>query len=275
LIPTYNRQKYLQEALLSIIYLGKDLEVIVGINGDLEPAKVAIESVKLSVPIIHFQNPPGSTGPDNLKALISRASGKWLTVLHDDDFFSPEAALIPAILDGSETDDFIFSDHWIVNSEGSILDSQSFKNSEAYGRSRLSRGHVENLQLLAVRQSICLDGYFVKTRLAQKCEIDTRMRYVDTLLMAQIARLAYSSVYLSERLFCYRVHGQSDTSGGIQQVDMLKALLCSCRHVDNKFAKAALKQRIRRQAWNALKFCIKRRKGFSSFLVFKALFGFY
>lgn len=274
LIPTYNRQKYLQAALTSLIYLGNDLEVIVGINGGLEPAKLAIESVRLSVPIIHFQNPPGSTGAYNLEVLISRASGKWLTILHDDDFFSPEAALIPALLAESETDDFIFSDHWIANSEGIILNDKSFEASQKYGRSKLSRGHVENLQTLAVGQTICLDGYFIKTSLARKCEIVPEVLYVDTLMMAQIAYLSSSSFYIPDRLFCYRVHGASDTSIGIQQDYLLKALLFSRKYVNNEAAKVALGKRIRRQAYNAIKFCVKRRKWHSLALTLKALLGY-
>jgi glycosyltransferase involved in cell wall biosynthesis len=95
LIPTYNRPEYLQQALSSLVYLGKDIEVIIGNNGDSGPVNAAIAKSNIDKPISHLRNPAGSTYPDNLKILISKASGKWLTILHDDDFFTQESELIP------------------------------------------------------------------------------------------------------------------------------------------------------------------------------------
>jgi len=226
LIPTYNRQKQLQQALSSLIYLGEDLEIIVGNNGEPEAVNSAIADANIFVPFKHLQNPAGSTYPDNLKSLISRASGKWLTILHDDDFFTQDSELIPGLLAGLESEDFVFSDHWVVDNEGEILPRDTDLNSEQYGRIGLSRGSIENLEILAVKQSICLDCFFVRTELARACEIDTNLKcFADVLLMAQIVSRSRGAVYLPNRLFAYRLSSSSLTSQGIMHDELLKVLL--------------------------------------------------
>jgi len=235
LIPTYNRPEYLQQALSSLVYLGKDLEVIIGNNGDSGPVNTAITKANIDKPIRHLQNPAGSTYPDNLKILISRASGKWLTILHDDDFFTRESELIPELLTELDKTEFLFSDHWLVDSKGIFLSRQTDENSERYGRSVLSRGYINNLQLLAVKEAICLDCFFVKTDIAKKCEIDTSLQcFADVLLLAQITSLTKSAWYLPERLFSYRVNNKGLTSHGLLQDELLRVLLLTRRILTKK-----------------------------------------
>ena len=275
LIPTYNRRKCLKEALDSLIYLGGGLEVIVGNNGEPEPVNLAIADASIDVPVEHLQNPEGSTYPDNLKSLISRASGQWLTILHDDDFFMQEARLIPGLLAGLDREDFVFSDHWIADSEGEILPRHTDLNSEKYGRTGLSRGPVQNLEYLAVKQGICLDCFFVRTELARACEIDTSLKcFADVLLLAQIASRSRGAMYLPDRLFAYRLSSAGLTSQGFLQDELLRVLLRIRRLVSTGSAKAALAERIRRQAYVVLKYSIKRRKLHSFVLSLKTLAGF-
>ena len=275
LIPTYNRRKCLKEALDSLIYLGGGLEVIVGNNGEPEPVNLAIADASIDVPVEHLRNPEGSTYPDNLKSLISRASGQWLTILHDDDFFMQEARLIPGLLAGLDREDFVFSDHWIADSEGEILPRHTDLNSEKYGRTGLSRGPVQNLEYLAVKQGICLDCFFVRTELARACEIDTSLKcFADVLLLAQIASRSRGAMYLPDRLFAYRLSSASLTSQGFLQDELLRVLLRIRRFVSTGSAQAALAERIRTQAYVALKYSIKRRKLHSFVLSLKTLAGF-
>jgi glycosyltransferase involved in cell wall biosynthesis len=276
LIPTYNRPEYLQQALSSLVYLGKDLEVIIGNNGDSGPVNAAIAKSNIDKPISHLRNPAGSTYPDNLKILISKASGKWLTILHDDDFFTQESELIPELLTELDKTDFLFSDHWLADSKGIFLPRQTDENSKRYGRSLLSRGHIKNLQLLAVKQAICLDCFFVKTDIAKKCEINTSLQcFADVLLLAQITSLTKSAWYLPNRLFSYRVNNKGLTSQGLLQDELLRVLLLTRRIFTEKSAQAALVERIRRQAYVALKYSVKMRNLDSFALSLKILISFF
>jgi glycosyltransferase involved in cell wall biosynthesis len=276
LIPTYNRPEYLQQALSSLVYLGKDLEVIIGNNGDSGPVNAAIAKSNIDKPISHLRNPAGSTYPDNLKILISKASGKWLTILHDDDFFTQESELIPELLTELDKTDFLFSDHWLADSKGIFLPRQTDENSKRYGRSLLSRGHINNLQLLAVKQAICLDCFFVKTDIAKKCEINTSLQcFADVLLLAQITSLTKSAWYLPNRLFSYRVNNKGLTSQGLLQDELLRVLLLTRRIFTEKSAQAALVERIRRQAYVALKYSVKMRNLDSFALSLKILISFF
>jgi hypothetical protein len=251
------------------------LEIIVGNNGEPEPVNLAISQASIDVPVVHLQNPAGSTYPENLKSLISRASGQWLAILHDDDFFTQESRLVPGLLADLNREDFVFSDHWIADSEGEILPQHTDLNSDKYNRTGLSRGPVKDLEILAIKQGICLDCFFVRTELAQACEIDTSLKcFADVLLLAQIASRSRGALYLPDRLFAYRLSSAGLTSQGFLQDELLRVLLRIRRIVSTGSAQAALAERIRRQAYVALKYSIKRRNLHSFSLSLKALAGF-
>jgi hypothetical protein len=140
----------------------------------------------------------------------------------------------------------------------------------------LSRGHINNLQLLAVKQAICLDCFFVKTDIAKKCEINTSLQcFADVLLLAQITSLTKSAWYLPNRLFSYRVNNKGLTSQGLLQDELLRVLLLTRRIFTEKSAQAALVERIRRQAYVALKYSVKMRNLDSFALSLKILISFF
>jgi len=259
-IPTFNRISQLRNSLLSVSNLENEIEIIVGNNGVAEPVQDLIKELKLSADCRILQNPAGSTYPYNLSVLVAAASGEWLTILHDDDFFTPEAkSVLPALLSANDID-FLFSDHYIADALGNILFDLSLLNSRRCGREDLESGPVGNLQLLVVNNSIALDCFFVRTRLAQQCYIDTTLScFADVLFLAQIAMLSKGPVYFSDRLFVYRLN-EGLTSAELLH-DELLFVLQRCRDfIINFGAAVALEKRIRKQAWYSLRYSLKRRK---------------
>lgn len=261
LIPTFNRPESLGKALASAYFLGPDVEVIIGNNGDIEPVCGVIGADWNDFPVEHLRNPKGSTYPDNLKILIERARGKWLTVLHDDDFFTEEANVIPRLFSNIDDLDFVFSDHWIADDLGTILPPRSIDNSMHYGRNQLAAGPVMNLQLAAVNQTICMDCFFVKAELAKRCSIHTRLKvFADILLLAQIATQSRLAFYIPDRIFAYRLSGEGITASGIPQDELLNVLKLTRSIFSDRAALIASDKRIRCQALNSLKYSIKRGK---------------
>lgn len=261
LIPTYNRPQLLREALISVSSsLGSDLEIIVGNNGAVDPVRDLLAELSLPNCTRLIENPEGSTYPYNISTLVASAKGKWLTILHDDDFFLPSVNTVISVLSELEDIDFLFSDHYLVDSSGRILEEKSVQNSLHYGRSNLQQGRVENLQLLAVENTICMDCFFVRTRLAQACHLDTSLRYfADVLFLHQVAALAKNAMYISDRLFVYRLNDGLTTAGLLQ--DELLFVLRRCRgYLTDPCASKALQRRIRRQSWSAVKYCLKKRR---------------
>lgn len=275
LIPTYNRPIVLAQALASTRFLGKDLEIIIGNNGDATSVNDVIANVSLKASIEHIHNPAGSTYPQNLKILVEKARGQWLTILHDDDFFTEESGAMTEVFRNSADVQFIFSDHWVADNSGTILRSKSIASSEQYGRAALEQGPIKNLQILAVNNSICFDCFFMRTDLAKLCYIDTTLKYfADIFLLLQYIAKVSNAIYISDRLFAYRISVSSNTTAGFPQDELLDVLMRSRSFVSDPEARVALDVRIRKQAWNSLKFSMKRLKFRSIPTALKCLLGF-
>ncbi len=86
-IPTYKQTKYLQKCLDSVLAQSfKDFEVI--ITDDTPDDKVKNFISQYKIPNLHyFKNPVSLGTPGNWNAALSRANGKYIKVMHHDDYF--------------------------------------------------------------------------------------------------------------------------------------------------------------------------------------------
>ena len=268
-IPTRNRPELLREALCSVLEkINPRLRIVVGDNGGEAANRVALESVLCQFPLArieHMVNPPGSTYVYNLQRLVDAVETPWLSILHDDDFFVwiPATQLIEVFL--SKGVQFVYSDHWLADNNGELLREESEKCSMKYGRSGVASGVVENLVLNAVRQNICLDGFFIKTDLAKSVRFDLSYKvFSDSKWLFQVADLRpRSGYYFHEKVFAYRITANSLTA---QTLDRLEFMACLGRlRLDNAAADAALRDRLRRLIIPAAKqaICSGRIGGFS------------
>jgi hypothetical protein len=245
LIPTFNRPFKLEKALASLRHLQADLEVIVGNNGEVDPVSKVIQGFSSDLIIKQLNNRVGSSYPDNIKLLVAAASCEWMTILHDDDFFTHEASCIRHYF--SEEFDFIFSDHWIADHEGKLIPDKTDLNSKAYGRSSLLDGPVKDLETLWIKNTICLDCFFVRTHIAKSCLIDVSLGiFADILLLAQVASRVHSPRYIAVKCFAYRLSDDSLTSKGLPQDELLNVLQRCLKFV--------------RQALCSLRFSLKRAR---------------
>lgn len=108
-IPAYQRPEYLRRLLESIrIQDFRDFEII--ITDDSPDDSVYQLSLAFSdLPIQYFQNKPALGTPANWNKGISLAKGKWIKLMHDDDWFASEHALGVFALKAQQTDcPFIF-----------------------------------------------------------------------------------------------------------------------------------------------------------------------
>ncbi|PZM82062.1 MAG: hypothetical protein DKM50_04775 [Candidatus Margulisiibacteriota bacterium] len=96
-IPSYNRPDELIRLLSSIDYFIDDIEIV--ICEDKSPRGAEVSKVvecfkKNSSLVIHYYSNPVNLGYDkNLQELISKANGKYITLMGDDDYFVSGAIL--------------------------------------------------------------------------------------------------------------------------------------------------------------------------------------
>src|SRR5690349_15661316 len=106
LIPTHNRPRWLAGSIRSVID-GEvdDFELIVSNNGDPEHTRrLAREIVDPRIRWVEYDRT--SRMPEHMISLFGRAGGRYVAVLHDDDWWDPTylAKLVPAL---EERDDAV------------------------------------------------------------------------------------------------------------------------------------------------------------------------
>ncbi|GAB4461751.1 MAG: hypothetical protein OHK0037_11440 [Elainellaceae cyanobacterium] len=141
IIPTYNRPKYLEEALKSAVQQTyKNIEIIVSDNHSSQNPEVLVKSFQDER--IQFHRHPKNLGMfENVKSAFLRASGKYVASLLDDDMWEPtflEKMVAPLEADSSLV--LAFCDHYMMDEKGEIDPAATEKCSQTYGRASLSPG---------------------------------------------------------------------------------------------------------------------------------------
>lgn len=111
-IPAYKNREFLLVLLNSIAtQTFTDFEIIVTDDSPTNEVENVCKEFEDKFSIKYFKNYPPKGSPANWNAGIAKASGKWIKIMHDDDWFTDEYSLDkflkPAISD--EEIDFIFS----------------------------------------------------------------------------------------------------------------------------------------------------------------------
>ena len=93
-IPAYKRPDFLQRLLDSIqIQLFRNFEVIVTDDSpDQDVRKTCLYYAEL-LPLRYFRNETPAGTPANWNKAIQMASGQWIKLMHDDDWFATEDSL--------------------------------------------------------------------------------------------------------------------------------------------------------------------------------------
>ena len=118
-IPTYKRADLLKKLLDSIL-MQQYLHYEVLINDNSPDAEVGdlVKTYLDRLAISYQKNEPALTATENCNKVISRASGEWIKLMHDDDWFATPDALqlfVHAALQSGK--DFIFCGSNQVNLE--------------------------------------------------------------------------------------------------------------------------------------------------------------
>jgi glycosyltransferase involved in cell wall biosynthesis len=93
-IPTYNQTKYLRKTLDSIVnQTYTDFELIISDDSSTEDVRILLEEYNYKLPFQYVRNSPCFGSPQNWNHAISLARGKWIKIMHHDDWFSESDAL--------------------------------------------------------------------------------------------------------------------------------------------------------------------------------------
>jgi glycosyltransferase involved in cell wall biosynthesis len=211
-IATYNRVHLLREAIQSaLVQTFSDFELIVCDDGALKETKDLCESFN-DTRIKHIVNPLPLGISMNTYSGVVQANTNLIAFLNDDDRWLPE--FLSSCAEPMLSDDDIvlsFSDHWIINSSGERLVSETERNSIHYGRAYLNRGCQSDPMSLLGQNAIPL----AMASVFRKSAVDWS-RYSEKVGGAYDRFISYCLIisggkvfYFNERLTEYRVHAHN------------------------------------------------------------------
>lgn len=93
-IPAYKRISYLERLFDSIaVQTYKEFEVIVTDDSPQDDVRQLCETYKRNFRLIYLKNQEVLNTPENWNEAIRKASGEWIKLMHDDDWFSSKDSL--------------------------------------------------------------------------------------------------------------------------------------------------------------------------------------
>lgn len=216
IVTVFNRTEFLPDALQGALGQSfQDYEIIV--TDDSASAAIRGICESFNTDKIRYRVNQDRLGVAlNLRAAVAEARGKYIAILNDDDVWEPEfLARLVAPLEEDEGRVLAFSDHWIMDGEGTIDIAGTDANSKGYGRADLPPGDVAAFdELVLMKNGVPLAmgavfridafdwGRVVK-------EVSGAYDYWISCMLASSGGRAY---YVPERLTRYRVHGGMETA---------------------------------------------------------------
>jgi glycosyltransferase involved in cell wall biosynthesis len=220
-IPSYNHEKFLEEAIASAMTENLVSEILVGDDGSRDRSVAMIEKLARIYPrkIRNLtQYPTCNIGAHAmLNMLVSHANARWIAVLNSDDrFASGRFAAIKNRLRVSKFDfcfgniSIIDDDSVVIGRKRAFVDPQfPFPKAER----NMGAGAEELLSRLMCQNYIATTSNMVFTKdLWEKIGGFRDYRYVHDWDFALRAMSQGSPEYINEYMTCYRVHGSNTIS---------------------------------------------------------------
>ncbi|MEO7209375.1 MAG: glycosyltransferase family 2 protein [Chitinophagaceae bacterium] len=129
-IPAYKRVDSLKRLLDSItIQTYKDFEVIITDDSPDDSVQKLADTFKEKIHLEYSKNNTTLGTPANWNACIDKASGEWIKIMHDDDWFANKKSL--AVFAGRINDNgkFIFCDYQSIDEENKVVKKSFISNS--------------------------------------------------------------------------------------------------------------------------------------------------
>ena len=133
-IPAYKRIDYLKRLLSSIeIQQFKDYEVIISDDSNDHSVEKLLTEFNGKFEIKYFKNEKALGTPANWNHAVSKATGEWIKLMHDDDWFANENSLEKFALAANNNKQFIFSAYTnkteLTNDSEKMFFNEKLKNS--------------------------------------------------------------------------------------------------------------------------------------------------
>jgi len=240
ILTVYNRLTFFAEALNSVeAQTFEDYEIVIADDSGTGAAREA--SLASNNPRIRYKPNPASLGVAlSVRAALAEARGKYVAIMNDDDVWDREflSRLVPA-LEADPRRVLAFCDHHIMDADGRIDEIATERNTERFGRSRLSEGDLADPKAFVLRQNgvpLAMGALFRASVLSPERLVRDVAGAYDFWISSQMAGSGGAFYYVPARLTRYRVHPEMETARRDPEKTQCLAFIARSLLADSAFA---------------------------------------
>jgi glycosyltransferase involved in cell wall biosynthesis len=218
-IPTYQRLGYLKIAVESALaQTYPNLEILISqdpTKSGLAPdIRTWTQNIVNQQSRVRYQANAYNFGlAGNWNAAAAAASGEYIVIIGDDDLLLP--GFIETLVNAAQSHpQVIFSNHFIINSEGNRLVEDSYQWTQRYHRDQMPPGLLTLPESWVWQNSIPMLSALIRTETVRHLKFKEDLNTPEIELFLRIAQAGGDFVFVPEYLAEYRVHQQSATSAG-------------------------------------------------------------
>lgn len=219
IIPTYNRQAYLKEAILSVVQQTyKNIEIIVSDDFSSENPQALIDS--FNDPRLRLRRNETNLGVGlNTTYAFEESKGKYVASLNDDDRWQKDflEQLIPH-LEANPDVVLAFCDYHVIDGDGKINQKTTREHTQREKRENLEAGIYKPFHKLGLidKAVFSASAAVIRKNSVRWDKLYEAGVFWDYYMTYLVCRRGQGAYYHSEKLAFYRVHEQSENmiSGG-------------------------------------------------------------
>jgi glycosyltransferase involved in cell wall biosynthesis len=261
-IPTYSRLNYLKEAVASALaQTYPNIEVLIGQDPGKDGLDESIRSwsqtlVSQNSKVRYQWNSHNLGLAGNWNALADSAQGEYLVIIGDDDRLLPNfvETLVTAI---EPNGNVAFSNHYIINSQGDRLETESAQFTKDYCRDRIPPGEVNHPELWVWQNAIPMSASLIRTKDVQRLRFKEDLNNPEIELFIRLAQSGGRFIFVPEYLSEYRIHEQTATVTGLRTEKLVAYLLPIPVNAEVEFYKRELLSQL---MVNAVSRCLVQRQ---------------
>ena len=228
IVPIYNREKYLEKCLQSIVIQDfKDIEIICVNDGSLDNSLYILEAFKAKdsrIIIINNKNNKGSSYARNIAIL--KARGKYCLNIDSDDWI--EQGYLKALYERAEKDDLDIT-------ISDVLVDYEIKNFQEYRKDlNISEEIVINNQEYLIKFFTCnFIGYTVNKLIKKELYLKNKLYYNEKIFLLEDVELIGKLAYFSKKIgkinkafYHYRIGNNNGTFNNITFKHLTDTIEC-------------------------------------------------
>jgi len=225
IIPTFDRPRYLKEAIESVLaQTYSNIEVLIFDNGTLDETLAVAGDAARRDRRVRFQRNERNLGMSaNFNALARAARGEFLVAIGDDDRLLP--GFVSRLVGVMRPElGVAFSNHYLINAEGTRLEPESREYTRHYGRDTIPAGVLENANAAAWRQSVPMSASLLRTADLQRLRFREDLNTPDVEFFIRLALQGARFIFVPDYLMEYRIHLDAVTASGLWTEQLVECL---------------------------------------------------